>query len=797
MLRIKRMIAAAVVIGLALTTGAWLPHGTPSSFPVGFYVAPATGNDSNSGTSPSRAWATLAPVASVAANSSVYLACGALFQPSNFSIPQAGMTFGPYNPSGGTTCATPPTFDASTPVSSWTQGSGQSDSGVGIFNSGFETTSFTDWSGGITHPNGGTSTITQSTAQVYLGTYSMAFTGDGSPDTTLLTNAVTAFAANTSYAFRFFVYVPSGSMKANSFFRPLVISSQLNLTQLQSNASGVASTFALNSKAAGGSDMLIASGSLAGLQNSWVEIDIVINTSASVGGGQLWINGVSAGSNFTLDNSGTVGATSYSVGNNSFAGGMSAGQSYYMDNFVFAQQSTMIGPVPGFPTTVWRAAQASNPLMPVFPANTRALVVTSPHAATAPGNWYWDGSAFLYVYGPGNPGSSVGIPTNTSAITINGKQNVTLGAITIKGSLGGLSSSSLGGVGLLGNFSGLHITSGFIAENNYENGVGAFENTALIQNVSFVSGVFRNNGASGYHFNVSFLLNNYFASNRSYQNCSILTNATSDLTFCGGQHVFSENANNNGNSAPNAGQGTVMENNWSYNNGVAGQTSSAIGVGFFIDTVNGYTLRNNNAYGNQCDGIHVEKNGSPVVYMNNIWGNSNVTFCANLNVITSGGQNASNGQFFNNTVDGQGVGYYCISANPYQGLGSSLFNSNAFTNNISVGCTQNVQQVTDPGADNSGGKGSGNTYTFNNFGAPATNFLTWASTNCSTYACFASAGGAAAANNISGDPMFTNPTASPPDFSLQMGSPAIGASVAIPGYIAAGTNLGSNFAASN
>jgi hypothetical protein len=69
-------------------------------------------------------------------------------------------------------------------------------------------------------------------------------------------------------------------------------------------------------------------------------------------------------------------------------------------------------------------------------------------------------------------------------------------------------------------------------------------------------------------------------------------------------------------------------------------------------------------------------------------------------------------------------------------------------------------------------------YDHNTMGAAALNFLQWGAGYLSTYAAFDAAYGSAT-NSVAGDPLFTNPAAG--DFTLQAGSPAIGAGVYIAG----------------
>jgi hypothetical protein len=128
---------------------------------------------------------------------------------------------------------------------------------------------------------------------------------------------------------------------------------------------------------------------------------------------------------------------------------------------------------------------------------------------------------------------------------------------------------------------------------------------------------------------------------------------------------------------------------------------------------------------------------------------------------------------YHNTVYGNTVGLAAAgdlgNSGPYQ--------NNTFKNNLSTGNVTNFRAV--GGGENDGTNGSGNVYTYNGFGPEASNFIEWAyDTFKSTYADFATAYGSAT-NSLTSDPLFTNAAAG--DFTLQAGSPAIGAGVYIAG----------------
>jgi hypothetical protein len=83
------------------------------------------------------------------------------------------------------------------------------------------------------------------------------------------------------------------------------------------------------------------------------------------------------------------------------------------------------------------------------------------------------------------------------------------------------------------------------------------------------------------------------------------------------------------------------------------------------------------------------------------------------------------------------------------------------------------------GCENPGTDGSGNVYTYNNFGPATSNFVQWGGNNFSTYAAWETAAGncgtTGCSHSMEFDPMLTNPSGAV--FTLQPGSPAIAAGV--------------------
>jgi hypothetical protein len=139
-------------------------------------------------------------------------------------------------------------------------------------------------------------------------------------------------------------------------------------------------------------------------------------------------------------------------------------------------------------------------------------------------------------------------------------------------------------------------------------------------------------------------------------------------------------------------------------------------------------------------------------------------------------------QVYNNTVWGNywaGIKF----GGPYPAQPGGCVN-NIAQNNIVTGTTHGPNFYANFGCDNPGANGSGNVYTYNAFGPEASNFIEWvARSYYSTYAAWEAATGncgtTGCSHSMQSDPLFTNPSSG--DFTLQAGSPAMGAGVYIHG----------------
>jgi hypothetical protein len=278
------------------------------------------------------------------------------------------------------------------------------------------------------------------------------------------------------------------------------------------------------------------------------------------------------------------------------------------------------------------------------------------------------------------------------------------------------------------------------------------------------------NGVDGFQAaNVSGLLYDHLI---AHDNCWSSTQFTAGIKFNGtsGEGADSEN-------------GTVQYS-VSYNNGVGGVNN--IGAGIWADTEGGgFTAQYNMVYGNNEYGILIDApSGTSTVAYNVAFNNGNAGVGQGYGIMMmEDWQTSMSGQkVYNNTAWGNytaAIAWWGDSQTP----GCT---DNIMENNIAVNTTAGPNFVANGGCENSGTYGSGNVYTYNDFGPASSIFIQWgAGTFYSTYSAWETAAGncgtTGCSHSVEAAPTFANASAG--QFWLTSGSPGIGA----------GTNLGSPY----
>lgn len=725
-----------------------------------YYVDPA-GSDAADGTTAATAWKTLAKVnaATLTPGQSVGLKAGGIWRetliPGQGGTSAAPIRFGSY----GTGSA--PVIAASDTLT-WTQGSGAAaqESG-GLFVSGMETASLSDWTVYATDIP-----VAQSTAFVAHGTYSAAIgPGVASGNRGYLGHTFTP-AIDTSYYFRFYFYYPSGSLTASQSVKVFTIGGGAAIfCHIDTDASGVVTTLTFYDST---HSAQYASGAVTLPPDTWNYVEFEVTYSATVGGGQAWVNGVSVGSNFTVNNSSSAGVSAeVQVGLSGFASDLAVGAYVYLDDFKMATSGPIGGFSAGTPATVWYAAQATDPLFPII-NGLPGTKVGGVGSVTASGQYYWDGST-IYVYSVSDPASAVEIPARSNAITVSGKSYLTFESLSWRG-------ATANGLEATGQVSGMTVN-GCTIELCYIDGWRLIENTATVSDITLTNNAVRYNGSSGFNHNCSYTQNCTITGNQIHNNAQV-PNGDADHTFMGGWKGFSQAFNVDTTASP-CGTGFLISNNTVYNNGRSptGEALSAtVGAnGLWPDTMADVTIANNTVYGNTGHGVFLEKNYRSIAKFNISYNNAYVPYVANLTIKCSDGNNANASAMYHNTSYG---GYWGIYCGAYEGNGASNLSNCIWENNIAIGATAGQNLYVDVGGNNNSTNGSGNIYNHNCFGAAAANFAFWAPNMVSDYATLDTDYGSAM-DNVQADPQFTN--AGSADFTLQAGSPCIGAGINVPG----------------
>ena len=351
--------------------------------------------------------------------------------------------------------------------------------------------------------------------------------------------------------------------------------------------------------------------------------------------------------------------------------------------------------------SVWSAPQAADPRLVIF-ADTYGTNVASPGAMNAANNWYWDSVAKkVYIYSLTDPSPTVQVPVRSCPIFTNAKAYLTFQDLSWRGSISGGGFQGVGG----SNFVTIQHC---VAELNAEDGICFGTLGPAIDNGLVVNSICRNNGGSG--ILISGVVHNWTIRTNTVHNNSLILYG-SNLSSAGIK-VWGNREN---------GNGSIIEGNISYSNGIAG---------IWSDETVGVTLRYNLIYLNNGSGLLLEKTLTNSAYYNICYNNANTIYTANIHVDANSTGDSNGNTIYNNTSYG---GYWGIKANNWQGDGKNYFLNNIFKNNIAIGATTGQQLYVTVGADNTGGLGSGNVYEFNCFGAESAGFIQWGNTSMSSY----------------------------------------------------------------
>jgi hypothetical protein len=361
--------------------------------------------------------------------------------------------------------------------------------------------------------------------------------------------------------------------------------------------------------------------------------------------------------------------------------------------------------------------------------------------------WDW-ASNVLYINVGEDPSNGVVEVASLDYCIVQQKSYITLSDLDTrmsKGAAGVFNWTNAGataGITIRGCTARQHVSSGIAVLNGHA--------SATTDNVSITDNECYENGTSGINFGST---NNVLVARNIVHH-----NTWHATDYHAGIHVWGQEANCSG---------VVIEDNIVYGNYFSGNLWSK-GNGIHVDEVAGSPgpiVRRNIVYDNEQIGIFVEhvRSGAKV-YNNLCYGNGPSNLLSAGVFIYRGCLDA---EVYNNTCYGNNVGLQAIGENSGDEYTDCLFKNNIATGNSSK------ELWVQGGADNAGGRGSGNVYSHNCFGAEATAFIRWgADTDFATYDAWISAS-SQGDNNAEAEPSFTD--AADADFTLQSDSPCINA----------------------
>jgi hypothetical protein len=405
------------------------------------------------------------------------------------------------------------------------------------------------------------------------------------------------------------------------------------------------------------------------------------------------------------------------------------------------------------------------------------LTLAASKAALATGQWWWD-STTNRVYVCDDPTAhTIEASQRTDGISMVGTDYVTVSGIDVEKANGA-------GINIL-NSNNVRVTT-CSSNYSYQQGILSYSSVGQTSNAIQVD-----NCAVAYNRGSGIFSNPY--SNASGSGLIIQNNVTHDNAIGPGDGwdgAFTANIR------ATQGINITVQNNDVYNAGLGSSYAGSVGVGIWMDTPGtGMVVRNNIVYNNRLVGI-VEEDGhtnsatDAAIYGNVVYGNGGTA-----PEVFGGADYGQYGIWIYRSNDGVAVYGNTLYGNDINIRVAGLWDGTAMNNiwvknNIATGSVQglNLSAIYGGANDTACGTctGSGNVYTYNDFGTQASSFIEWSSYGFqNTYAAWEAATGNCGTTGCSHStqttPTFFNTTAG--QLWMTAGSPGI----------ASGTALGSPY----
>jgi len=493
---------------------------------------------------------------------------------------------------------------------------------------------------------------------------------------------------------------------------------------------------------AGASTTLFTSSGTDFTADTWHYVELRYLVDGSVGGGQFWLDGVSKGSNFTLDTSGQdvdtlrVGGGSEDAWSNLPI----ANSILYIDDV--KADSSAVGAAAVYKPNTWSATLNTEPEQ-IYLDETRGTNIGGLYDLDSANEWFWTGNK-LYIYSTGDPDVDYDDPgieasVRNFQIKVDGKSYLTFENLELTGAnyVNFWLHSSAGA------------TDNIIIDNckiwkGYRFGIwGNASGTNTITNITVSNNELSYSGGNGV-LPGAYCNTWTISDNTVHHNC-IEAAVDGSLEATGGIRISPD-----GNTAHTI----TVENNVVYSNGYTLGGADYRGKGIWVDTAGANIIvRYNESYDNHNMGIIMEDQDSTKVYYNLCYGNSGHGIAVR--------KGSDSNEVYNN------VCYDNIHGIEVNGL-TDTATANLIKNNISINNSSCQLSAVDGGENPAA---NGNVYEYNCFGAEGANFIEWGDGNYdSTYDDWETSYGSGT-NSTESDPAMTDPGND--DFTLSYASPCI------------------------
>lgn len=688
------------------------------------YVNGQAGNDSNDGLSLGQAKATINAATSIAiAGDLIEVADGDYFEEVTFA--QSGTSNAPITLKGsGNT-----TIYGGDRLANWQVLSAIES--TGLFYEGFENQNLTQFdSTTVTAPN----TMAVQSSLAHQGQYGLITTFDGVQKSNRLNKNISPLMNEVYFRFYF---------QLSADFDILANDSRLDLLLLRETSSSATNQMRVSlQRNAGGSLYLKADifngGTIALyagtpgeiIKGQWHAIEVrFIANSATVGGGQLWLDGNSLASNFAIDtltDGYTVGRFELGV-NSSSTTAPTANADIYFDNIKV--NSSAIGAFNAMGTSNQYLHNSITWSPTVMSLGTSALASLGSFGALVSNSFYFnDGEDRIYLQSTSNPNSSITVAgRDTNAILVN-KNHISIRNLKLR------TANGSNGAGVL--FTGATGGSVYGVQASHNRGSGVrCENSTGIQIAGnrfeenqrdFGAGVRVDTGGSGHQ-----ILSNYITS-----------------TFGSGVMAKGDSGNVTGLKVARNEIRTVVDSGIYMNDGITGATIE-------YNRIDDARVSGPTSGGN---GIHMGDGAQNHIVRHNIISN----------VYTHGisaREGSNNNSIYNNISYKAGLKG---SGNNFDLHGATTGSAgNSIYNNIAVSATTACYHA-DTLSVAAGGNLFDHNSCLNTVGSP----FKWANTSYADVASFAAASGQGA-GSVLADPQMTAPDTN--DFRIWSESPVVGA----------------------